>query len=161
MEEKRESIVKNFNKKAISKAKFKKKNNEKKDIKPLPDLKVSDILTFSNKKDKIVIETVAYFGAMYNYLNTPTFRKRVLEKNRETGEEVYELVEINYRLQDSPSFELIKEQTIKLIIDDLEVEKTLDNLIKFFSRNPFFYKEILNKILENSEGSVKNLLMMK
>lgn len=151
--------------KVIADAKNKEQINEKiqenlkeeqNKITPLEEKKVTDIVTFSDGTDKIVIETVANFRNIYNYLATPLYKKRVLEND------IFEIIPINYRLDDSPQFELIKNQTLKLIIDNKEcTEITLDNLVEFFSRNAKLFGQIIEKINENSIGRGKGLKMLK
>ncbi|WP_068449148.1 hypothetical protein [Caviibacter abscessus] len=154
----REKIVKEAKKKTDLKENFIEQVKETStiNIEPIPEGKVSEILTFSNGNDSITIETVASFRNFFNYLNTPTTKLRVLDN------EIYEYITINYRLEDSPAFELIKSQTIKIIIDNKQVsDVTLDSLVEFFSRNPQSFKQIIEKINTNSQGRGKGLLEVK
>ena len=122
---------------------------EEKQIEALEDGKVTQVVTFSNKTDSIVIETVASFWNMFNYVNTPTTKVRVLKEG------AHEILTINYTAETSPVIELIKSQTLKLILDGKEKQVEIESILEFFSRNPDLFKKIFNSILENSRISEK------
>ena len=84
---------------------------EEKEITPIPELKVSEVLTFTDKKDKITVETVGSYRNLFNYINTPKYKTRYLDEN------TYERININYRLEDNPEIELFSE-VLKKILDN-------------------------------------------
>ena len=124
-------------------------DSEEKQIEALEDGKVTQVVTFSNKTDSIVIETVASFWNMFNYVNTPTTKVRVLKEG------AHEILTINYTAETSPVSEVIKSQTLKLILDGKEKQVEIESILEFFSRNPDLFKKIFNSILENSRISEK------
>ena len=124
-------------------------DSEEKQIEALEDGKVTQVVTFYNKTDSIVIETVASFWNMFNYVNTPTTKVRVLKEG------AHEILTINYTAETSPVIELIKSQTLKLILDGKEKQVEIESILEFFSRNPDLFKKIFNSILENSRISEK------
>ena len=125
---------------------------EEKEITPIPELKVSEVLTFTDKKDKITVETVGSYRNLFNYINTPKYKTRYL----------YERININYRLEDNPEIELLKMQTISIVIDDKEIKDiTLDSIVEFFGRNPQLFSEVLKKILDNSLGRARGFLVIR
>lgn len=129
---------------------------EEKEITPIPELKVSEVLTFSDKKDKITVETVGSYRNLFNYINTPKYKTRYLDEN------TYERININYRLEDNPEIELLKMQTISIVIDDKEIKDiTLDSIVEFFGRNPQLFSEVLKKILDNSLGRARGFLVIR
>lgn len=115
--------------------------------------KITEIKSYGNDKNKVVIETVATFINYYNFLNTPT--KTIIKEN----DNKLEIRDINYKFQDSPAIELIYSQCQKLIIDgQIKEEKTKEDLAKFFNMFPECYKEILEDIKKNSRDSDNFLL---
>ena len=124
-------------------------DSEEKQIEALEDGKVTQVVTFSNKTDSIVIETVASFWNMFNYVNTPTTKVRVLKEG------AHEILTINYTAETSPVSEVIKSQTLKLMLDGKEKQVEIESILEFFSRNPDLFKKIFNSILENSRISEK------
>lgn len=129
---------------------------EEKEISPIPELKVSEVLTFTDKKDKITVETVGSYRNLFNYINTPKYKTRYLDEN------TYERININYRLEDNPEIELLKMQTISIVIDDKEIKDiTLDSIVEFFGRNPQLFSEVLKKILDNSLGRARGFLVIR
>ena len=129
---------------------------EEKEITPIPELKVSEVLTFTDKKDKITVETVGSYRNLFNYINTPKYKTRYLDEN------TYERININYRLEDNPEIELLKMQTISIVIDDKEIKDiTLDSIVEFFGRNPQLFSEVLKKILDNSLGRARGFLVIR
>ena len=133
-----------------------KTEKEEKEISPIPELKVSEVLTFTDKKDKITVETVGSYRNLFNYINTPKYKTRYLDEN------TYERININYRLEDNPEIELLKMQTISIVIDDKEIKDiTLDSIVEFFGRNPQLFSEVLKKILDNSLGRARGFLVIR
>ena len=65
---------------------------------------------------------------------------------------VVEEVRIDYELFDNPEFELLFNQTEKIVLNGEKVEKTRDNVVKFLENKPAAFTEILNRIVENSGG---------
>ena len=118
---------------------------EEKEITPIPELKV-----------KITVETVGSYRNLFNYINTPKYKTRYLDEN------TYERININYRLEDNPEIELLKMQTISIVIDDKEIKDiTLDSIVEFFGRNPQLFSEVLKKILDNSLGRARGFLVIR
>ena len=129
---------------------------EEKEITPIPELKVIEVLTFTDTKDKITVETVGSYRNLFNYINTPKYKTRYLDEN------TYERININYRLEDNPEIELLKMQTISIVIDDKEIKDiTLDSIVEFFGRNPQLFSEVLKKILDNSLGRARGFLVIR
>ena len=127
-----------------------------KDVKDKIKLKVSEVLTYTAKKDKITVETVGSYRNLFNYINTPKYKTRYLDEN------TYERININYRLEDNPEIELLKMQTISIVIDDKEIKDiTLDSIVEFFGRNPQLFSEVLKKILDNSLGRARGFLVIR
>lgn len=115
--------------------------------------KITEIKSYGNDKNKVVIETVATFINYYNYLNTPT--KTMLK----AVDNALEIRDINYKFQDSPAVELIYSQCQKIVLDGVvKEEKTKEDLARFFNIYPYLFKEILEDIKENSSDSDNFLL---
>ena len=116
-----------------------------KETTPLPERKVTDVVTFKKNDSILVVETVPSFRNFQNYLNKP--RKKTRFYNDRT---VVEEVEIDYELFENPNFELVFGQTEKIILNGEKVEKERENLVKFLENEPTIFYEIINKILENA-----------
>lgn len=113
---------------------------------PLPEKKVTDVVTYERNNSKLVVETVPGFRNFQNYLNKP--RKKIRLYNDGT---VIEEVGIDYELFDNPDFELVFNQTEKIVLNGEKVEaKERENLVKFLENDPVIFYEIINKIIDNA-----------
>lgn len=134
-------------------AKSKKNQDEK--IKPIPEGKISDIVEFGEDKNRIVIESVGSFRNLMNYSNKPRIKERyIVEKyiddaGKEQEKQIREVEDIYYQFEDTPEFELVKAQTVKLILEGEEVDVTTNNIIKFFNRRPKVFRTVMGKIMES------------
>ena len=112
------------------------KNKNKDELKePIEEKKVSNIVNYGKDGDIIAVETVGTFRNMMNYYNKP----------RET-------VMIHFSFEEMPEFELILAQTLKITLENKEVDKTAENLMKFFDKEPYTFQKILDEIKKNSEN---------
>ncbi|MCL4581399.1 hypothetical protein YWH7199_08310 [Fusobacterium nucleatum YWH7199] len=125
---------------------MKKENkNEIKD--PIEEKKVSNIINYGKDGDIIAVETVGTFRNMMNYYNKPRETVRVLSDAK-----AFETVKIHYSFEEMPEFELILAQTLKITLENKEVDKTAENLMKFFDKEPYTFQKILDEIKKNSEN---------
>lgn len=124
------------------------KNKNKDEIKnPIEEKKVSNIVNYGKDGDIIAVETVGTFRNMMNYYNKPRETVRVLSDAK-----AFETVKIHYTFEEMPEFELILAQTLKITLENKEVDKTAENLMKFFDKEPYTFQKILDEIKKNSEN---------
>lgn len=124
------------------------KNKNKDEIKdPIEEKKVSNIVNYGKDGDIIAVETVGTFRNMMNYYNKPRETVRVLSDAK-----AFETVKIHYSFEEMPEFELILAQTLKINLENKEVDKTAENLMKFFDKEPYTFQKILDEIKKNSEN---------
>ena len=124
------------------------KNKNKDEIKdPIEEKKVSNIVNYGKDGDIIAVETVGIFRNMMNYYNKPRETVRVLSDAK-----AFETVKIHYTFEEMPEFELILAQTLKISLENKEVDKTAENLMKFFDKEPYTFQKILDEIKKNSEN---------
>jgi hypothetical protein len=124
------------------------KNKNKDEIKdPIEEKKVSNIVNYGKDGDIIAVETVGTFRNMMNYYNKPRETVRVLSDAK-----AFETVKIHYTFEEMPEFELILAQTLKISLENKEVDKTAENLMKFFDKEPYTFQKILDEIKKNSEN---------
>ncbi len=124
------------------------KNKNKDEIKdPIEEKKVSNIVNYGKDGDIIAVETVGTFRNMMNYYNKPRETVRVLSDAK-----AFETVKIHYSFEEMPEFELILAQTLKITLENKEVDKTAENLMKFFDKEPYTFQKILDEIKKNSEN---------
>nr|DAW02379.1 MAG TPA: hypothetical protein [Caudoviricetes sp.] len=124
------------------------KNKNKDEIKdPIEEKKVSNIVNYGKDGDIIAVETVGTFRNMMNYYNKPRETVRVLSDAK-----AFETVKIHYTFEEMPEFELILAQTLKITLENKEVDKTAENLMKFFDKEPYTFQKILDEIKMNSEN---------
>ena len=120
------------------------------------DKSATKVVTYGENGDFIVVELVAAFRNLYTYLNKPRHKYRYHNQGSIT-----ERIAIFYELEESHDFELLYNQTIKITLDNKEVEKTIDNFIIFLDRQGVMFKKALEELLgENSvglEAQMKNL----
>lgn len=121
--------------------------DEEKVSTPLPEHKVTDVVTYEVNDSKLVVETVPGFRNFQNFMNKPRKKVRYYNEGK-----VVEEVRIDYELFDNPEFELLFNQTEKIVLNGEKVEKTRDNVVKFLENKPSIFTEILNRIVENSGG---------
>nr|DAN32600.1 MAG TPA: hypothetical protein [Caudoviricetes sp.] len=124
------------------------KKENKDEIKdPIGEKKVSNIVNYGKDGDIIAVETVGTFRNMMNYYNKPRETIRVLSDAK-----AFETVKIHYSFEEMPEFELILAQTLKITLENKEVDKTAENLMKFFDKEPYTFQKILDEIKKNSEN---------
>ena len=124
------------------------KKENKDEIKvPIEEKKVSNIVNYGKDGDIIAVETVGTFRNMMNYYNKPRETVRVLSDAK-----AFETVKIHYSFEEMPEFELILAQTLKITLENKEVDKTAENLMKFFDKEPYTFQKILDEIKKNSEN---------
>ena len=124
------------------------KNKNKDELKePIEEKKVSNIVNYGKDGDIIAVETVGTFRNMMNYYNKPRETVRVLSDAK-----ALETVKIHYSFEEMPEFELILAQTLKITLENKEVDKTAENLMKFFDKEPYTFQKILDEIKKNSEN---------
>ena len=124
------------------------KNKNKDELKePIEEKKVSNIVNYRKDGDIIAVETVGTFRNMMNYYNKPRETVRVLSDAK-----AFETVKIHYSFEEMPEFELILAQTLKITLENKEVDKTAENLMKFFDKEPYTFQKILDEIKKNSEN---------
>ncbi|ERT47653.1 hypothetical protein ABVN58_05625 [Fusobacterium polymorphum] len=124
------------------------KKENKDEIKdPIEEKKVSNIVNYGKDGDIIAVETVGTFRNMMNYYNKPRETVRVLSDAK-----AFETVKIHYSFEEMPEFELILAQTLKINLENKEVDKTAENLMKFFDKEPYTFQKILDEIKKNSEN---------
>jgi hypothetical protein len=124
------------------------KKENKDEIKdPIGEKKVSNIVNYGKDGDIIAVETVGTFRNMMNYYNKPRETVRVLSDAK-----AFETVKIHYSFEEMPEFELILAQTLKITLENKEVDKTAENLMKFFDKEPYTFQKILDEIKKNSEN---------
>nr|DAF45735.1 MAG TPA: hypothetical protein [Siphoviridae sp. ctxYv12] len=124
------------------------KKENKDEIKdPVEEKKVSNIVNYGKDGDIIAVETVGTFRNMMNYYNKPRETVRVLSDAK-----AFETVKIHYSFEEMPEFELILAQTLKITLENKEVDKTAENLMKFFDKEPYTFQKILDEIKKNSEN---------
>lgn len=124
------------------------KKEIKEEIKePIEEKKVSYIVNYGKDGDIIAVETVGTFRNMMNFYNKPRETVRVLSDAK-----AFENVKIHYTFEEMPEFELLLAQTLKITLENKEVDKTAENLMKFFDKEPHTFQKILDEIMKNSEN---------
>jgi hypothetical protein len=120
------------------------------------DKSATKVFTYGENGDFIVVELVATFRNLYNYLNKPRHKYRYHNQGSIT-----ERISIFYELEESHDFELLYNQTLKITLDNKEVDKTIDNFITFLNRQGTIFKQALEELLEENsvglESQMKNL----
>ena len=124
------------------------KKEKTEDIKePIEEKKVSYIVNYGKDGDIIAVETVGTFRNMMNFYNKPRETVRVLSDAK-----AFETVKIHYTFEEMPEFELLLAQTLKITLENKEVDKTAENLMKFFDKEPHTFQKILDEIMKTSEN---------
>ena len=124
-----------------------KKENKDEIKEPIEEKKVSNIVNYGKDGYIIAVETVVTFRNKMNYYNKPRETVRVLSDAK-----AFETVKIHYSFEEMPEFELILAQTLKITLENKEVDKTAENLMKFFDKEPYTFQKILDEIKKNSEN---------
>lgn len=123
-----------------------------KTINPIPENKISNIVEFGKDGNKLIVETVGTFRNLMNFLHKPTTKKRIMEESytdnlgKQQKREIVEIQNIYYPFEETKEFELIQAQTVKIILEEKEVDLTANNLLKFFDREPYTFKKIMDTI---------------
>lgn len=123
-----------------------------KTINPIPENKISSIVEFGKDGNRLVVETVGSFRNLMNYLHKPMTKKRIIEETytdnlgKQQKREIIEIQNIYYSFEETKEFELIQAQTVKIILEEKEVDLTANNLLKFFDREPYTFKKIMDTI---------------
>ena len=123
------------------------KKNKEEIKEPIEEKRVSNVINYGKDGDIIAIETVGTFRNMMNYYNKPRETVRVLSDAK-----AFETVKIHYSFEEMPEFELLLAQTLKITLENKEVDKTAENLMKFFDKEPHTFQKILDEIMKNSEN---------
>lgn len=116
---------------------------------PFEDKGVTDVTLFGSKQNGILVECVASFGNMMNYKNTPTQKYKM--ETDEKGMPVTIIEPNEYDFINSKEYKLIFNQTLKIIVDGKETDKTKDNFNKVLDREKKVFMEALNKMLKCSD----------
>ncbi|MDD7410133.1 hypothetical protein [Fusobacterium gastrosuis] len=125
---------------------------EEKKIEPIQENKISNIVEFGKDGNKLIVETVGTFRNLMNFLHKPTTKKRIIEETytdnsgKQQKREIVEIQNIYYLFEETKEFELIQAQTVKIILEEKEVDLTANNLLKFFDREPYTFKKIMDTI---------------
>lgn len=125
---------------------------EEKKIEPIQENKISNIVEFGKDGNKLIVETVGTFRNLMNFLHKPTTKKRIIEETytdnsgKQQKREIVEIQNIYYPFEETKEFELIQAQTVKIILEEKEVDLTANNLLKFFDREPYIFKKIMDTI---------------
>lgn len=122
----------------------------KKTVLPIEDKAVTHTAFFGNEKaNGILVECVASFGNMMNYINTPTQKYKM--GTDEKGNPTTTIVMNDYDFVNSKEYKLLYSQTLKIVVDGKEVDKTKDNFNKVLDREKTIFKKALLEILKESD----------
>lgn len=130
---------------------------EKENIKPIEDKEATDVVSLGSKDTYIVVETIAKFGNMMNYLNT----KDEVQRYNPTTQNI-EIVPIEYDFLKSKEYKLVFNQVMKIVIEGTEKELTKENFNKAINIEKDTFEKALDKILESSGNvgfTIKRSLM--
>ena len=101
----------------------------KKNIPPLKDKAVTSTAFFGDESNNgILVECVASFGNMMNYRNAQVQKIRMEAKEDGVPSTVIE--PYNYEFTESKEYKLVFAQTMKIIVDGKETDKTKENFNK-------------------------------
>lgn len=122
----------------------------KKNIPPLKDKAVTSTAFFGDELNNgILVECVASFGNMMNYRNAQVQKIRMEAKEDGVPSTVIE--PYNYEFTESKEYKLVFAQTIKIIVDGKEADKTKENFNKVLDREKKVFLNALTEILEKSD----------
>lgn len=117
----------------------------KQEIEPIPDLEATHVASFGSKTNYLLVECVANFGNMMNYKNTPKNYTKISNGG-------ISAVPFEYDFKNSKEYKLIYGQTLKIVLDGQEADKTHDNFDKVLDRNKAIFEFILKEILKRSDN---------
>ena len=121
---------------------LKKEIKEKTESPVISEEKTTDIRKFGTDQDCIVVELVGTFRNMWNYLNKKTHIQRMKEGSKE-----FEIIPIEFTLEESKDFEFLSAQTVKLIIEGVEVDKSKENFLKFANKKGEDFSEAMTVLV--------------
>ena len=99
-----------------------------KKIDPIAESKVSDIQEFGKAGNILVLETIGTFRNMMNLIHKPREKERFIEEKyldgngEEKKREIRERQAIYYTFEESPEFEFMLAQAVKLQLEGKEVD---------------------------------------
>lgn len=122
----------------------------KKNIPPLKDKAVTSTAFFGDETNNgILVECIASFGNMMNYRNAQVQKIRMEAKEDGVPSTVIE--PYNYEFTESKEYKLVFAQTMKIIVDGKEADKTKENFNKVLDREKKVFLNALTEILEKSD----------
>lgn len=122
----------------------------KKNIPPLKDKAVTSTAFFGDElSNGILVECIASFGNMMNYRNAQVQKIRMEAKEDGVPSTVIE--PYNYEFTESKEYKLVFAQTMKIIVDGKEADKTKENFNKVLDREKKVFLNALTEILEKSD----------
>lgn len=122
----------------------------KKNIPPLKDKAVTSTAFFGDESSNgILVECIASFGNMMNYRNAQVQKIRMEAK--EDGAPSTVIEPYNYEFTESKEYKLVFAQTMKIIVDGKEADKTKENFNKVLDREKKVFLNALTEILEKSD----------
>ncbi|WP_288891567.1 hypothetical protein [uncultured Sneathia sp.] len=122
----------------------------KKNIPPLKDKAVTSTAFFGDElSNGILVECIASFGNMMNYRNAQVQKIRMEAKEDGVPSTVIE--PYNYEFTESKEYKLVFAQTMKIIVDGKETDKTKENFNKVLDREKKVFFNALTEILEKSD----------
>lgn len=122
----------------------------KKNIPPLKDKAVTSTAFFGDESSNgILVECIASFGNMMNYRNAQVQKIRMEAK--EDGAPSTVIEPYNYEFTESKEYKLVFAQTMKIIVDGKETDKTKENFNKVLDREKKVFLNALTEILEKSD----------
>lgn len=126
-------------------------------LSPLEDKVITNVVTFGDKNNCIVVETVASYYSYFNFKETPSVTtKEYIEtyvdyNGVDKERRIVENIPINYDFNKNPIINLIFDQTIKIILNGEEkTQKTKTDLARIFTIYPKLLNEIVEDIMNNS-----------
>lgn len=124
-------------------------------VMPLENKVTTNVVTYGDNADCIVVETVASFYNFFNFINTP---KNFTRKYTEQEREITEIIPMNYKFNEDPFIELLFEQTIDIVLDGKkQTTKSKVKLAEFLNKKPEEFQNAINDILINSKERGKGL----
>lgn len=122
----------------------------KKNIPPLKDKAVTSTAFFGDESNNgILVECIASFGNMMNYRNAQVQKIRMEAK--EDGAPSTVIEPYSYEFTESKEYKLVFAQTMKIIVDGKEADKTKENFNKVLDREKKVFLNALTEILEKSD----------
>lgn len=114
-------------------------------IEKIKEGETTKVVSFGSKDNILVVETVASFINMMNYINTTSTIIRFTDGAVEQLPNYFEF-------DKSREYRLVYSQVIKIILDGKEVEKTDKNFQRVLDLEKNIFHEILSNILDRSSG---------